>query len=270
MNLPERLYYPLHEAAEKLGCQIKDVIHFGATGALNISIYIRQWIETEESKFVVVYDALNVDADQGSSGDFKSIEGDSWGVHGIYKKILPEDDIAQSATFAKWFGGFFYISPSDLVDFEFNYDSEVITIHFLDTHCSEYFDGSIQLNNIKGIEIPARYICIMEDDINSINHSGEMPQPLEQTSVKRKPNHNKQSQFIKALIEIHYGITQSDNVYELMKEGSKHTPLGRMREDFENVGFRLPAGHKTVQLWLDGVDLDPLEISKSPMEISKK
>lgn len=270
MNLPERLYYPLPEAAEKLERPVRDVIHFGATGALNISIYIKHWMETEESKFVVVYDSFTVDADQDSFGDFKSIEGDGWGIRGIYKNNLPESDIAQSATFVKWFGGFFYISPSDLVDFEFNHNSEMITIHFLETHTSEDVSGSVQLNNLKGIEIPARYICIMEDDINSINQSGEIPQPSEENTVKRKPNENKQGQLIKWLIELNYGVGASDNMYELMKEGSKEIQPGEMRADFEKTGFKIPAGYKTVQSWVDNVDLEPLEISKSPMEISKK
>jgi len=272
MNLPERLYYPLPEAVKKIGqdCTVKDIIHFGATGALNISIYIKNWMETEESQFVVVYDSFSVDAEQESFGDFKSINGDGWGISGIYKKNLPESDIFQNATFVKWFGGFFYISPSDLVDFEFNHDSEMITIHFLETHTSENVGGSVQLNNLKGIEIPARYICIMEGDINSINKSGEMPQLSEQNTVKRKPNHNKQSQFIKALIEMFYGIGQSDNIYELMKEGSKNTPPGRLRKDFEDFAFKMPVGHKTVQDWVDDVEIEPLEISKSAMEISKK
>ncbi|HCN9766478.1 TPA: hypothetical protein N6999_004477, partial [Escherichia coli] len=40
MKLPKRLYYPLPEAAEKLGCAIKDLYHYAYIGALNISVYI--------------------------------------------------------------------------------------------------------------------------------------------------------------------------------------------------------------------------------------
>ena len=33
MKLPKRLYYPLPEAAEKLGCTIRDLYHFAREGA---------------------------------------------------------------------------------------------------------------------------------------------------------------------------------------------------------------------------------------------
>lgn len=36
IKLPERLYYPIALAAEKLGCTVDDLIHFGATGQVEI------------------------------------------------------------------------------------------------------------------------------------------------------------------------------------------------------------------------------------------
>ncbi|CAI1819176.1 Uncharacterised protein [Serratia liquefaciens] len=40
MKLPERLYYPLDNAAKELECDISDIIHYGANGYLNLCVKI--------------------------------------------------------------------------------------------------------------------------------------------------------------------------------------------------------------------------------------
>ena len=39
-NLPQRLYYSLPDAAKELGCEVRDLIHYAAIQALQLSIYI--------------------------------------------------------------------------------------------------------------------------------------------------------------------------------------------------------------------------------------
>jgi hypothetical protein len=40
-KLPDRLYYPLPEAAEFLGCSVRDVYHYCATGMIALTVYLR-------------------------------------------------------------------------------------------------------------------------------------------------------------------------------------------------------------------------------------
>ena len=40
-KLPDRLYYPLPEAAEFLGCSVRDVYHYCATGMIALTVYTR-------------------------------------------------------------------------------------------------------------------------------------------------------------------------------------------------------------------------------------
>ncbi|MCL6742798.1 hypothetical protein [Kosakonia sp. R1.Fl] len=40
-KLPERLYYPIALAAEKLGCTVDDLIHFGTTGQVEICCFMK-------------------------------------------------------------------------------------------------------------------------------------------------------------------------------------------------------------------------------------
>ena len=66
MNLPERLYYPLDKAAKELGCDISDIIHYGANGFVNVCIKVyssgkgfRSGNDDWSPNLLVNYDSIN-------------------------------------------------------------------------------------------------------------------------------------------------------------------------------------------------------------------
>lgn len=263
-----RLYYPLEEAAVFLNCSVKDVVHLGAIGVLKISIYIPGWYEIEKESFSIFYNGLAVDADQYRYGEYLGLSGESWEINGIYNYIPKDNDFYQKDTkLVKHFNGFFYLVPRNLTELEFDINADTIKINTL--YATEDFDdmGAVILDSPIGVLFPSRYLCVMFEELENIQEkSGKIPAP-ESDRPKRKPNENKQAKMIKALIEIHYGLGQSDRARSLLNTEKNS---GEMLADFDKAGIRPPVSGKVLSDWLKDVELDTVEISRVRMDISKK
>jgi hypothetical protein len=260
-NLPPRLYYPLPEAAKKLECTIQDVIHMGATGILQFSIYIAGWLEKENNRFNIFL--LSID-DTGELTDNVSndvLRGAGWSISGIYKeKITSGRGAGNELYFARALNGFFNVSHSNLIELEFDFESSNVKLHSLKVSESGAENDELLIHSFEGVNFPTRYLCVMSKELESIgNKTGTLPQlEQEESTVARKPNSNKQSQMIKALIEVHYGKGSAEKARSLFNtEKSK----GEMLQDFQLRGIRPPVTGKILAEWMKDVDVEYVEIS---------
>ncbi|EOI7480169.1 hypothetical protein [Yersinia enterocolitica] len=265
-ELPERLYYPLNEAAEKLGCSIKDIIHYGATGALKICIYINY--DAEEKKPVMHLGLSNKKANEVD--EFNIISGEGWFISGIGFNEYKNNEILSSGYYAKHISGFFYIIEDDLVPIEFDLEQESLKLYHVSTGIEENdLEDNIDISFIMlGISVPVRNLCVMAKHIKELTgKKSEMPSFDGSNKKIRKPNANKQSKLIKALIEICYGVGSSENPYSLINE---ERGTGDMLEDFQRMGINPPITGKTLSDYLKDVELDYVQIPTVSVDISKK
>ncbi|ADM96481.1 hypothetical protein Dda3937_01589 [Dickeya dadantii 3937] len=159
---PERLYYPLHEAAEKLECSIKDIIHYGAIGALCISVYMFNNKGDNQSD-IFYLDALKFKVDDDLPSHFL---GDKYLIADIHFNHSP---YGWCASFLK---GFFYINAVSLTLAEFEINSGSIKIDKLSTAKNALDSIDIYFMNDEGLyELPISRLCVMAEEIDNINQA---------------------------------------------------------------------------------------------------
>lgn len=268
IKIPERLYYPLPDAARYIGCSVADIIHMGATGVVNISIYIPSWIEKDNERFMIFYNGLDVVADSTRLGDYLDLNGEGWSVSGIHK-CSPEDDdlIKRDVKAIKFLSGFFYVSNRCLTELEFDVNSEFLKINTLYAGGGFYDEETVVINSVLGVIFPVKYLCLMAGELRDISSKvGKIPRP-EMDSLAKQPNTNKQSKMIKALIELMYGSGSSEKARSLL---NTERDTGEMLADFDKNGIKPPVSGKQLAEWLKDVELEYVEISSAKVETSQK
>lgn len=166
MKLPERIYYPLPEAAKKLGCTVKDLYHFAYIGVINISAYVPSY--KNDDLFVMIPTHL-----------IGEIDNDFGGVLGTEKWVVFDLEIRKTDTvtgyFAKSISGFFYVWRDCFAMAEFADGIDFIRTPSLTTR-PEAEGGEVDIASLQGpIELDARYLCIMTSDLESIKEFGTLP-----------------------------------------------------------------------------------------------
>ncbi len=267
MSLPERLYYPLVEAAEKMECSVKDIIHYGATDALKICIYIDY--STEENKSLLRLNLSNSKLNE--MDDFNNISGDGWSINGVYLNDSKADKLLSSGYYAENISGFFYVMAHYLVPVEFNSEQSNLKLNYVSTGWDDDLVEDIGVDFMfLGVSFPVKNLCVMAKDINELtekNKNSKMPSFDDERKKLPKPNANKQSKLIKALIEINYGKGASENPHSLLNE---ERGTGEMLEDFQRMGISPPVSGSTLATYLRDVELDYVEIPTRDVSISKK
>ena len=100
MKLPERMYYPLPEAAEKLGCTIKDIYHFAYIGVIDVSVFIPSY---KNDKLLIMLPSELINE---IDNDFGGVLGtDKWSIFDI--EFRQENEM--TGYYAKSISGFFYV-----------------------------------------------------------------------------------------------------------------------------------------------------------------
>ena len=238
MNLPERLYYPLPEAADKLGCSVKDIYHFATVGMLNISVFIPS----------LYNDDLFVEVPEHMIGNIgnefnEMIMGDKWYINGVSKETNELGLYVASSIC-----GFFYLQSDVFQLHEFTGESEVFkTVSFL-THPERHDDCSNITLSSGAMELDGRYLCIMSEDLRNIGEVGRFPLSVN-NSVSRTIGNN-QAALIKALIAIHYGEDVANSPRKFIENKDSE-----ICKDFNLKGMKIPSG-KRVSDWLKNVDID--------------
>ena len=253
IKLPERKYYSINDAADKLECSVNDLLHYASIGIIDLCIYLDLKCDVDAK---IIH--LNIPPQKISEidDDFHRLDGDKWSI-GDLKFLISEGSNDISGYYSGRLFGFFYVPSTEALRAEFS--QEEVRISFISTN-PEYYDGEdIEINLLKdGGEIfDKKCFCLMASELDKLNSIGSGDFPKKKGSSDHYPagNENKKNKLIKALIEITYGKGASENIYNLMREGSKEKSPGDMIMDFETRGFKLPAGYKTVQSWIDNVEI---------------
>lgn len=196
MTLPNRMYYPLPEAAMKLGCTIKDLYHFAAIGALNISVYFPNGVRIVS---LIIPDFLESEIDLENGG---VLQGDKWTISGVSKVISQDvqwvEFFACKAYTADIFSGFVYIVNDSFASAEFLNESAKFSSRLFTTQPESEGFGC-QMMTEKAIEIDSRFLCVMSDDIENIKASGSFPVYGRKESARTA---NRKGELIPALIKM--------------------------------------------------------------------
>ncbi|WHP31730.1 hypothetical protein QMG90_01920 [Trabulsiella odontotermitis] len=192
IKLPDRLYYPLPEAAAKLGCTIRDLYHYAAIGALKIAAYFPL---TGDHDFVVdVPEALDEEIDEEVGGD---LWGSYWAIGGLTLK----QDADAIGYRAYSINGFFHVHRGCFMSLEFMGTDEKLRRPVLTTlpEAGEFIE-SCQIIDVSGtLEIDPRFLCVMAEDINEIKAVGTSPVGQPETI---KIVSSKQAAFISGLLRM--------------------------------------------------------------------
>lgn len=172
ITIPERLYYPLPEVADVLGCSVRDVLHFGATGSLKISVFLDMWQESPKEKLNIFYDGLDSNPEMFLDGDFIGLRGDTWSFTGYIKD---EPGLDESMNFvlrnARHIRGFYGVSSQNLIDAEFKYPCDKIRVHTLLATEDFHSYGEVKLHSYAGVMIGLDNFCVMAEDLKKINET---------------------------------------------------------------------------------------------------
>lgn len=200
MNLPERLYYPLPEAVKKIGgnCTVKDIIHFGAIGAINISVYVEYHYAEENTYF-----HLNMPSEKiAEIDDFNSLSGNGWSIgHIEFKKI--KEGFMIDGYYAKTINGFFYVNSESLISAEFSND-ELIALSNVSTGPEQFEDDCIDIDFLitNNLSVDLNKLCIRAGDLANIKTSGRMPEVFNNADFESRKTIAKKENLIKALLTL--------------------------------------------------------------------
>ncbi|EHU9814496.1 hypothetical protein ACNCNJ_001409 [Escherichia coli] len=202
ISIPERIYYPLPEAAKKLGCTLNDIYHFAAIGALNISVYFPN---CHPCKSLVIPKSLveNIDVDSGGM-----LQGERWVITGM-KPVGSDFEwvnyFGVASYLAKNFCGFFYLNRESFSELEFiGNDARIVSSFFSTRPESENWECQIMSDG--AIEIDRRFLCVMAKDLEHIKDVGTMPGRKMGESPKTLA---KKAELIPALIKL---IPEMDDI----------------------------------------------------------
>ncbi|HBT5562342.1 TPA: hypothetical protein MCA25_003787 [Klebsiella pneumoniae] len=190
MKLPERLYYPLPEAATKLGCSVKDLYHFAAIGALDVTVFFPSL--KNDCLMLMIPDFMEEDIDYDLGGVLGSKR---WTISGI----TLQKDAEIPGYYAKSMSGFFYLTQEYLAVPEFlGADVKIRSPFFTTRPESEGWECQIMTIN-DGIEIDTRFLCVMADDLAKIKEIGSLPVNQAGESPKTV---SKKAELIPALLQM--------------------------------------------------------------------
>lgn len=265
MGLPKRLYYPLAQAAIELKCTVKDLIHFGAIGEVEICTLI------DFFRLKYICDPDEEKPEIYSQGKYFYFDCFSWlpdwkgmilegcgGLLHVNKATLLKLDLGQVHPtrdrallhFPKCnFPSPMYTNGGMISDeIDFDYFTE-----------DKFYITEDEMRKIKSTNFEIHSISILSEPL--LYHSSTLKKPLS------KKTENAKSKLIKALIEIQYGRGSSDTVRSLLNE---ERSTGDMLADFDLMGIKPPVTGRTLADWLKDIELDYVENPTSGLEDSTK
>lgn len=244
MKLPERLYYPISLAAEKLSCTVADLIHFGASSQIEVCYMMKEAF----AEGVVI----------------KGIGSDAIILSGLYGILqigmeLNNNEYRFGQRHAFCFG-LFSLNSNTLRDWDMPFlevsspSTEFKTpLHSMKEQISLSLPIDVIMNT-------SRLYITAHEMGRIINKPFTPPTRMSvfttnSTESTRKPNENKQARLIKALLRIQYGETFANNPRSLLEDN------GELLNDLANLGIRPPVSGKTLNTWLEDIELEYTEIS---------
>lgn len=225
----KRLYYPLPDAALKLGVSINDVMHYGATGILDFYVFINN-LQAPDNKWF----HLSLPSDEANNIDcFGCLSGGGWLIHDVSMKRKDEGFIIDGH-YAKSISGFFHVDDTNIRPLEFSETALVETMFLL----SEPEKGDampIYVNcMLFNLSLERDYLCILGKDIDDLLKKDSRTDS-DKTIAKK-------AELIPALLKM---------VPELSDLNLDTTPVSKVIEIVEAIaaqkGIHLPEIHR--QTW---------------------
>lgn len=207
--LPERQYYTLEDAAQKLGCTQKDILHFAQIRRLYLSAYIEYF---DNSSGELEIDSVHL------------FESDMLGSN-IYNissvKLINNPNIdteKEGDGFYKYsfesLSGIFFISSFNLINMEFDETiSDVLTVFIAPRTPSESELTYIANTVDQAIKVKRKNLCVHADDLyNFTTNPASLPDIVKDiTSPPRATIH--QFNMMYSLLRIS-GLTD-DQIYKI-------------------------------------------------------
>ncbi|EJQ0288171.1 hypothetical protein NZI46_003243 [Escherichia coli] len=203
MKLPKRLYYPLPEAAEKLGCAIKDLYHYAYIGALNISVYIPK-IDAKKFNFSLCHFINGCNEEELIKypfNDESAVFGSNFtvGLTGdtefLDSAIIGPVGNSIKCYYVSSLSGFYYTPADVFADVEFSMRQYIKCSHLT----NKYGDDNLMYVFCKGgYEFDVNYLCVMASDLDNIKNTGNFPK-ITEDSPKAS---SKRNEVIYSLIKL--------------------------------------------------------------------
>lgn len=190
-KLPDRLYYPLPEAAEFLGCSVRDVYHYCATGMIALTVYLRDIYAEDVGLMTLDLGGELLTPDDIDAG--ANLMNEISLVSGIHYET--EDELKFIR--ANYIDGFFYVGSTDCFLLEFSSDS-FITLSGVTSHPFKSTDDGVYAFFHKGLNVPRERLCILGSDIVKVIEVNEIS-----VDKKEHPKRaNKKGEIIPALLKM--------------------------------------------------------------------
>lgn len=212
-KLPERWYYPIPEAAQYLGCSVRDVYHLCATNAINLSVYLRD-IKSKDVGQIIFNPEGIIESNyfddfikKFSTRKRQSLNFEGTYIYGIHHEMIEHDELeyfesmdgyeyASPSLVADGLDGFFGIDWYDCFSLELSGGDfvEVSTVH-----TPSYIEDSVCLYIPKGLKINREALLIMARDIDNVYYDN-IPNLGEKIEHPRTAN--RKGEIIPALLKM--------------------------------------------------------------------
>jgi hypothetical protein len=262
MNIPIPEYCTLDKAAQLIGCEVFDLVHFGEIGAIKLCVLLNkevevslsvlpseeqhvsykdggEWVGGFYSKFVTKEDPELSSEKEPGWYDFSAVISGLWEIHKISKYGVVESNIPNSLSnrLISIDSDFAY-AMAELVNITINFDINELFV----------FGNDIKkIIEFREKRIPCRInefecefnIAMSEDTIQSqLCDREEKPKTI-----------NARAQFIKSLLYTMYDKDVAENPRRFLDN-----PDSEISRLFFGKGVKAPSG-RAVQTWLEMVDI---------------
>ncbi|MBP4006540.1 hypothetical protein J9881_21075 [Escherichia coli] len=230
-ELPERLYYPIDIAAQKLHCSARDIFHYAATESLRLCFYC-DIVPDENIGQMVMNVPFGFHEDIGNATD---IVDEHWRIS-ISNIINKDGDFGRGYNVEK-VKGFFYIGPIDCIDLEFTDEDDYFSVSGISTEPDITSEEALVVLFEKDFRISKRFLCVMAEQLEDIKQEPSFPSMDESGKTVAK-----KGELIKCLLRLIDDMSDVD---------FDNTPVSKIVNIIEATAARkgvdLPETHR--QTW---------------------
>lgn len=167
--LPERLYYPIDVAAQKLQCSTRDIFHYAATESLRLCFYCD--IEKgDDAGDMIMHAPFGFSDDFGNATD---IRDEHWRI--TFSNQIKSEKGFGSGYDVERVKGFFYIGPIDCIGLEFTDEDDYFTVSGISTEPDITAEEAIVVTFIKELRISKKFLCVMSEQLEDIKQTPSFP-----------------------------------------------------------------------------------------------
>lgn len=167
--LPERLYYPIDVAAQKLQCSTRDIFHYAATESLRLCFYC-DIVPSEDVGQMVMHVPFGFQEDIGNATD---IVDEHWRIS--FSNIIKKESGFGSGYNVEKVKGFFYVGPIDCIGLEFTDEDDCFSVSGISTEPDITSEDALVVFFEKEMRISKRFLCIMSEQLEDIKQTPSFP-----------------------------------------------------------------------------------------------